>query len=282
MYILSDCQNRLKLIKECKMLSIVMSVYNGETTVGRSIESMLDQTYDDFEFIIIDDCSKDNTLEILNAYQNKDSRIKILRNEKNLGIAASLNKGIKESKGEWIIRMDDDDESLPDRLEKQVEYMQKNPDVDIFGAKCIFQDINGNEVKSYSPNYPPVTTEDIEKVFYRESPLMHNTICMRKQKIVDIGMYNKNFSGAEDYELWTRAWKSGMIIKNMDDYLVRFTFNPGKKSFKRIWKKFYVRNYIIKHYHFPKKYYYLNIAKAARDILIKFNLYNPISHTNSV
>jgi len=221
-------------------------------------------------------------LEILYDYQKKDSRIKVLKNEKNLGIAASLNKGILESKGEWIVRMDDDDESLPDRLEKQVEYMQKNPDVDIFGAKCIFQDINGTEVKSYSPNYPPVTSEEIENVFYRVSPLMHNTICMRKQKIIDIGMYNEDFSGAEDYELWVRAWKSGMTIKNMDEYLVRFTFNPGKKSFKRIWKKFYVRHYIIKQHNFPNKYYYQNIAKAARDILIKLNLYNPVRHTNSV
>ena len=247
-----------------------MPVYNGEISAGRAIKSMLDQTYDDFEFIIIDDSSKDNTLEILNAYKNKDSRIKILHRKQMHGVPTSLNKGIIEAKGEWIIRMDDDDESLPDRLEKQVEYMQKNPDVDIFGAKCIFQDINGNKVKSYSPNYPPVNTEDIEKLLYQTSPLMHNTICMRKQKILDIGMYNEDFSGAEDYELWVRAWKSGLVIKNMNEFLVRFTFNPGKKSFKRIWKKYYVKNYIVKQYDFPVKYYLRHFAILIKDLLVKF------------
>ncbi len=258
-----------------------MSVYNGEKTLGRAIESMLNQTYNNFEFIIVDDCSKDQTSKILYDYQKKDSRIKVLKNEKNLGIAASLNKGILESKGEWIVRMDDDDESLLDRLEKQINFLQKNQNVDIFGGKCIFQDINGNEIKSYSTNYPPVTTEEIEKLFYKTCPLMHNTICMKRQKIIDIGLYNKNFSGAEDYELWVRAWKNGLIINNMDEFLVRFTRNPGKKSFKRIWKKFYVQQFIVKQYSFPKKYYFYNIVKMGRDILIKFNLYNPIQNTSN-
>ncbi len=258
------------------MLSIVMSVYNGEKTLGRAIESMLDQTYDDFEFIIIDDYSKDQTLEILYDYQKKDSRIKVLKNKKNLGIAASLNKGIMESKGEWIIRMDDDDESLPDRLEKQINFLQNNPDVDIFGGKAIFQNIHAKVITDFIFNWPPTDKKEIEKLFYAISPLIHPTVCMKKQKIIDIGMYNKDFSGAEDYELWVRAWKSGLNIQNMDDCLIRYTVNPGKKPFKRIWKKFYIKNYIIKQYGFPKKYYFHNIVKLARDIFIKFNLYNPI------
>lgn len=257
------------------MLSIVMPVYNGEKTVGRAIESMLKQTYDNFEFIIIDDCSTDQTLQILQNFQEKDHRIKILKNKTNLGIAASLNKGIIKSKGGWIVRMDDDDESFSDRLEKQVDFLLHNPDVDIFGGKSIFQDINGNEVKSYFPNYPPITTEEIEKLFYHTCPLMHNTVCMRKQKIIDIGLYNEDFSGAEDYELWVRAWRSGLSIKNMNEYLVRFTVNPGKRSFKRLWKTYYVRNYIIKQYNFPKMYYFHNFALFIRDILIRVNLYNP-------
>lgn len=256
-----------------------MSVYNGEKTVGKAIESMLNQTYNNFEFIIINDCSKDQTLKILQEYKEKDNRIKILHNEKNLGLAASLNKGILKSTGDWIIRMDDDDISLSDRIEKQINFMQNNPDIDIFGGKAIFQDIDGNEVKSYSPNYPPTDTKEIEKLFYKTCPLMHNTICMRKKSIMDVGMYNKDFSGAEDYELWVRAWKSGLIIKNMNDILVRFTVNPRKNSFKRIWKTYYVKNYIIKQYDFPRKYYFHNIAKLVKNILIKLNLYNPIQYT---
>ncbi len=255
------------------MLSIVMSVYNGEKTLGRAIESILRQTYDNFEFIIIDDCSKDKTLKILHDYQKKDSRIKVLRNKKNLGIAASLNKGIMESKGEWIIRMDDDDKSLPDRLKKQINFIQENPDIDIFGGKAIFQDINGGEIKNFSPDWSPVDESKMEEQFYKISPLIHPTVCMRKQKIIDIGMYNKYFSGAEDYELWVRAWENGLNIKNMNEPLIRYTINLRKRSLKRIWKKFYVKNFIIKQYNFPKKYYIHNTKQILRDILIKFNLY---------
>ena len=253
-----------------------MSVYNGEKTVGKAIESMLNQTYSDFEFIIIDDCSKDKTVTILLDYQKKDSRIIILKNKENLGISASLNKGIIESKGEWIVRMDDDDESLPDRLEKQINFIQNNSNVDIFGGKAIFQDSSGNEIKNYLSNWPPIDKREIEKTFYKASPLIHPTVCMRKQSIITLGLYNKNYSGAEDHELWARAWKSGLIITNMNEFLIRYTVNPGKKSFNRIWKKFYVKNYIVKQYGFPKKYYFQNIAKMSRDILTKFNLYNPI------
>lgn len=257
------------------MLSIVMSVYNGEKTVGKAIESMLNQTYANFEFVIINDCSKDKTLEILYDYQKKDSRIKVLNNEKNLGIAASLNKGIMESTGKWIVRMDDDDESFPDRLEKQIKFIQENPDVDIFGGKAIFQDINGNEIIDFLPDWPQIDENKMEKQFYKISPLIHPTVCMKKQKIIDIGMYNKGFSGAEDYELWVRAWQSKSNIKNMNELLIRYTVNQSKRSFKRIWTKFYVKNFIIKQYNFPKKYYTHNTVQLTRDILIKLNLYNP-------
>jgi len=256
------------------MISIVMSVYNGEKTVGRAIESMLNQTYKNFEFIIIDDCSQDQTFNILQEYQRKDSRIRILHNEKNLGLAASLNKGIIESSGDWIVRMDDDDISLHDRLENQFNFIQKNPDVDIFGGKAIFQDIYGDEVEHYFPQWPPIDAKDIENFFYTTSPLIHPTVCIRKQAIVKIGLYNKDFSGAEDYELWVRAWKNGLHIKNMNTFLIRYTVDQGKISFKRIWKEFYVKHYIIKEYDFPKKYVFHNFAKLLKNILIKMKLFN--------
>jgi glycosyltransferase involved in cell wall biosynthesis len=258
-----------------QMLSIVMPVYNGEKTVARAIESMITQTYSDFEFIIIDDCSRDQTSQILQNFQAKDRRIKILRNQTNLGIAASLNKGILEARGDWIVRMDDDDESLPDRIAKQVKFIQTNPDLDIFGGKAIFQNRDGEVNKNYFPEWPPILQEDIETFIYTTSPLIHPSVCMRKQRIQDIGLYNKDFSGAEDYELWVRAWRRGLSIKNMDEYLIRYTVYSGKLSFKRIWRTFYVRNYIIQQYSFPKIYFFHNFAQFVKDILIKVNLYNP-------
>jgi len=99
---------------------------------------------------------------------------------------------------------------------------------------------------------------------------------MRKQSIIDLGMYNKHFSGAEDYELWVRAWKSGLNIQNMNEVLIRYHLNLGRMSFKRIWNKYYVGNYIIKKYDFPLKYYFHNFAKFVKDVLIKARLYNPM------
>jgi len=258
-----------------------MSVYNGEKTVGKAIESILNQTYKNFEFIVIDDRSQDQTLQILYNYQKQDSRIKILKNDKNLGIAESLNKGILEAKGEWIARMDDDDESLPDRLEKQIDYIKNHPDVDIFGGKAIFRDIHGNEMPNYFNNWPPINTNDIEKFLYHNSPIIHPTVFIRKQSLFNLGLYNKDFSGAEDYELWTRAWKNKLNIRNLDDILIRYTVNPEKKSFKRIWKRYYVKNYIIKQYNFPKRYYYYNLIILMKHILKKINLYNPIRHISN-
>ena len=111
--------------------------------------------------------------------------IKIIKNETTLGIAASLNKGIIESSGDWIVRMDDDDESLPDRLEKQINFLRKNSDVDIFGSKAIFQNLHGKVIKDFISHWPPTDKKEIEKLFYAMTPLIHPTVCMRKKSIID-------------------------------------------------------------------------------------------------
>ena len=111
-----------------------MSVFNGEKHVNSAIKSILNQTFRDFEFIIIDDGSKDNTLKVIKEYAKIDNRIKVIRNLTNIGLTKSLNKAIKLSKGEFIARQDTDDISLPNRLEKQIEFLQKNPDCALCGS----------------------------------------------------------------------------------------------------------------------------------------------------
>ena len=120
------------MLKKNIKISVVMAVYNGEKYLRSAIDSILSQTYIDFEFIIIDDCSTDNTANILESYT--DSRIQIIRNEKNLRLPASLNKGLKIAKGKYIARMDADDIAMPDRFEKQVKYLEAHQEVAVIGG----------------------------------------------------------------------------------------------------------------------------------------------------
>ncbi|MBZ0310357.1 MAG: glycosyltransferase, partial [Anaerolineae bacterium] len=110
-------------------ISVVMSVYNGEAYLKQAVESILNQTFPDFEFIILNDCSIDRTANILQDYAERDSRIKILHNEQNLGLTASLNRGLRAAQGAYIARQDADDISLPTRFAEQVHFLNQNPDV---------------------------------------------------------------------------------------------------------------------------------------------------------
>lgn len=110
-------------------VTVLMPAYNAEKYIETAIESILNQTYKDFEFIIVNDCSTDSTLDIIERYAKQDKRIKIISNKENQKIAQTLNNGLKEAKGKYIARLDADDWSYPERLEKQVNFMEENPDV---------------------------------------------------------------------------------------------------------------------------------------------------------
>src|SRR3989344_5781814 len=117
----------------CK-ISVLMPAYNARKYIGEAIESILNQTFKDFEFIIINDCSTDKTKKIIEEYANKDARIKLINNATNLGLTKSLNIGLKEARGEYVARLDADDVALPERLEKQYEFMEKNKETTLVGA----------------------------------------------------------------------------------------------------------------------------------------------------
>ena len=127
-------------------VSVIMSVYNEEATIAEAIESIIAQTYTDWELIIINDCSTDGSPEIVRRYAREQNRIRIFENEHRLGLAASLNKGIKAARGKYIARMDGDDFSYRERLEKQVTFMIDNPVVDVLGTGAEL--IDGNTANS--------------------------------------------------------------------------------------------------------------------------------------
>ena len=188
-----------------------MSVHNGDRFLSAAIESILTQTYKNFEFIIINDGSTDNSLKIIQSYD--DNRIIIIDNDKNIFLAASLNKGIKKAKGKYIVRMDADDISMPDRLSKQVRYMENNPNIGISGT-C-------SEIIGYGSGHGKYSQENniIKYKLLYECHLLHPTIIIRRDLIKDHELYyNESYRKNQDYELFTRAIDI-TDFGNLPDYL---------------------------------------------------------------
>ena len=205
------------------LISVVLSVYNGEQYLSESIESILNQSYRDFEFIIIDDGSSDKSLEIIRSYNDK--RIVVISRE-NRGLIASLNEGILKSKGKYIARMDADDISLPTRFEEQVEFLEKNSKVGLCGTAVIGFSDKGDE----SPWILSQKSKTIKSQMLFSSSLAHPTVMMRRELIVKHQLfYDENFKYAEDFELWTR-FANVTELANLKTPLLRYRVLENSES----------------------------------------------------
>lgn len=209
------------------LVSIIMGVYNSEKTVENAIESIINQTYKNWEFIICDDNSKDKTYKILEEYEKKDFRIKILRNSKNLKLAASLNKCLKYSKGKYIARMDADDISLPMRLEKQVKFLETNSLYDVVGAGAKIMD--GKSISGLR-----ICKDIVDKydVLYGP-PHIHPTIMMKKNVYDSLKGYKVSSytNRGQDWEMWFRFYASGYSGYNMQEPLI--VYHESKEDYKK-------------------------------------------------
>lgn len=197
-------------------VSVVMSVYNGQRFLREAITGLLDQSLGDFEFIIVDDGSTDESSAILAEYARKDGRIKLYRQE-NQGLIASLNKGCSIAKGKYIARMDADDVSLPMRLEKQVRYMENHPSIGILGTWLRIID---NKGRLGPPWRAPTTPGAVKWALMFENCLAHPTIMMRREVFECLGSYNPEAVNVEDYDLWVRATKLTQLA-NIPEVLLK-------------------------------------------------------------
>jgi len=170
------------------LISVIMSVYNDEKNVRPAIESILNQTFNDFEFIITEDCSKDNSLQVLREYAEKDSRIVLVENGENLKLTKNLNNMLSIAKGELIARMDSDDISLPQRFEKQVDILQNNPDVDFVFSSTMLMDKDGNDL---CESWRPENVKSILDHMKYDSYIPHPTIMARKEIFAEAGNYTE-------------------------------------------------------------------------------------------
>lgn len=196
------------------LVSVAMSVYNGEKYLRGSVLSILNQTFRDFEFIIINDGSTDNTREILKSFSDEDSRIVLIHHE-NIGLTQSLNKGISVSKGKYIARQDADDISMPERLFKQVSFMEMNPTVGLLSTCFEFIDECGKKIR---PCYLAIDNETLKKRLMHINQFCHGASMIRKAALDFVGVYRNFFRYAQDYDLWLRISEK-YEVSNLPDFL---------------------------------------------------------------
>ncbi len=180
-------------------VSVVMAVYNGEKYLRQALESILHQTFTDFEFIIVDDGSTDTTPAILDAY--RDPRIVRLRNVRNLGLAGALNRGLEVARGRYIARQDADDLSYPTRLEQEVAFLEAHPQVGLLGTTYDVMDAEGHWVGRVSP---PTDNETLQRALVRHNCFGHGSVMMRREVLCRVGGYAADMPAVQDYELYLR------------------------------------------------------------------------------
>ena len=208
------------------LVSVIMPAYNTEQYIAEAIESILNQSFTDFEFIIVDDASNDNTWDIIQQYAKQDKRIVTLRNDKNRYISYTRNRGIAISKGKYIACMDSDDYSYPDRLEKQVSLMETNPDLAVSGSVVEICDefMNTLNLRRYL-----LTDKEIRRKLFRYSPFCHAVTIYRTDILKQVNGYNEYLYEAEDYELYFKIGKLGKF-GNLDSVIYKIRVRSSSVS----------------------------------------------------
>lgn len=210
-------------------ISVIMGIYNCAETLPEAIESIVEQTYTNWELIMCDDCSTDSTYEIAASYVKKyPNKMKLVKNNKNMHLAYSLNHCLKYARGEYVARMDGDDRSATERFEKQVKYLKEHPEVQLVGtAMQWFDDINGLSNILYKP-------EKTDKWMLRKIiPFHHATIMTYKYVYDSLGGYTvaERTNRGQDYDLWFRFFAEGFVGNNIQEalYFVREDMNAIKR-----------------------------------------------------
>ncbi len=245
-------------------VSVIMSVYNGEKFIERSINSILNQSFKDFEFIIIDDGSEDSTLEILNYYSKKDRRIKVIRQQNN-GLTKSLNRGILLSKGKYIARQDSDDISHHKRLEIQLGIME-NTDYDLLSTEALYFYPEDKEPDFFEINGALHIEEVTEKDLRFANKCVHGSYFLKKCVFDEVGLYNDKYRFAQDYDLLIRiknkGYKIGIINFPLYAYFLQIN-NPN------IYKRYLFSLEIVGR----KRWFHKGIFNSILELFFKISHY---------
>ena len=218
-------------------VSIVLPVYNGKDRILEAVNSIINQTYEDFELIIVDDCSNDGTDKVLKKIEETDKRVKVITNSKNLKLPSSLNVGFANAKGEFYTWTSDDNLFAPTAIKTMVEFLEKNKNYGMVYCNTILIDASGNEIRK---NALP----DAEEIIYKNT--VGACFLYRSSIAKKVGVYDKSLFLAEDYDYWIRIYKESMI-KHLEDYLYYYRIHEKslsatrnrdvKLQTNRVWKK---------------------------------------------
>ena len=230
------------------LVSVILPVYNAQKYLAEAIESILSQTLKDFELILINDASTDNTLTIINSFKKKDKRIRVIHNKKNLLMAQSLNLGIKKAKADLIARMDQDDISLPERLEIQYKFLKSHPDIAIVGNDIFIIDEKGNIIgkRTY-----PITSSGLKYIMFRYSPFAHPTVMFLKLAYQKVKGYDPETYPCDDIDFWFRLgkeYKFASIPKRLFKYRLTITSSSHNNVLKTEVMGFKIKLKAIKKY----------------------------------
>ena len=208
------------------LISVCMPVYNAERYLAEAIESILGQTFRDFEFLIIDDGSTDRSLAILERYAARDARIR-LSSKPNAGYVVRLNEMLHQARGDLIARMDADDVALPERFARQVEFLRSHPEVDVVGGAQEHIDSKGYPL---TVHYDPQGHEEISELAMSGAcPINHPSVMMRRKALLAVGGYRVEMMPAEDLDLWLRMGERGRLA-NLPDVIMRYRVHDSSVS----------------------------------------------------
>lgn len=231
-------------------VTILMPVYNGEKYLQEAIESILNQTFIDFDFLIINDGSTDRSVEIINSYN--DPRIRLIT-KKNGGVSAALNTGLSNAIGNYIARFDADDICYPSRIEEQYRFMQQHPEYVLTGSDADYITKEGEYIFTF--NNKGYTDEEIRSVNPLICPFIHSTVMYKKEVVLQLGGYDIKAYTFEDHFLWGKLLKSGKVF-NFNKPMIKVRFNPDSvtvdskdytKTFRKLHQKAIATGVITAH-----------------------------------
>jgi len=204
-------------------VTVLMSVYNDAGHLSEAIESIIAQTLGKWEFIIVDDGSTDRTGDTLRLYAEHDNRIKVLTNRENIGLTRSLNIAFGEAQGQFVARQDADDISVPSRLEKQVAYLEKYPEVAVVGCLADVFNASGLVIRSRDRKF---SRAGIKRYLAKNNLLVHGSVIIRRSCLEEVGLYREFFRYAQDYDLWLRLLQH-FDLDVLPEHLYRYRVSAG-------------------------------------------------------
>lgn len=208
-------------------VSVVLPVYRGAAHVGAAVESVLGQTFSDFELLVLDDASPDESVAIVESFG--DPRVRVLVNERNLGQVATLNRGLREARGEYVARLDQDDVCLPERFERQAALLEEQPKVAVVGTWVDVVDESGVVVDRSRPLLDDVVDE-LYAILVDRLPLAHPAVMLRREAALALGGYDETVRYCEDQDLWRRLVLAGHELRVVPEPLLRYRVHAGQQS----------------------------------------------------